>query len=731
MFSAEYGVGAARASEAGKGAGRLSGVSLATLMFAACIGGVANAQDDAADTADEVRALETVTVTAQRREENLQRTPVAVSAFSSETLVERQIDNVGSLQNAVPGLTIVPGRGSTNNAQVSLRGVGQMSQTLQFDPGVGIYVDDVYLARSQSSLLDLYGVSRVEVLRGPQGTLYGRNTIGGAIKIISERPDPSDSFGEVKLRTGSYGLLDAGASANIALAEDRAAIRVSGLRKWRRGYQENFDDTYASGQNLIAGRISAFLAPYEDLDVLINVDATDDRAPVAHGRQMNVLDYGGLGIFGPTPDAYKTTSRVPNDNYYRNYGVSSNVSWSGLDALTLTSITAYRRNWFQANIDLDGTPEDIFSSIQKQRQWQFSQELQASFELGNLDVVSGLFYFREQTDSNLSTHLVVALAPDFNLTIPGESNSDITTHSYAAFAHGVYALSPEWSVSAGLRWSRDKKSTSLVPDQERSFNSLVPKLSVDYHPTDDLLVYASYTQGFKAGSFNVFATDTIVPFEPETVDSYEIGLKSDLLQNRLRLNLAAFHAGYENFQADTIVPGPDGTPTRFTLNAASATTKGIEFEAFARPTTNLSLTGTYTYLNAEFDDYRNSPFGDLSGTPLANAPKHTVGLSASYDVSLSPDFDLTLQADATHRSKSFRYPGTHDRMIEDPNTIVNAQLLLSPASDRWTFSAGVKNLTDEVVLADGYDVRSLGMNNLLLLFYKEPRTWTAGLTYRF
>ena len=759
-------------------------VALATTALYWTIGPVA---------AQSAGGLEEVTVTARRFEESLQEAPVAVSAFGQDALEARSITNLEDIGRYVPNMQFFPnGIAGGSSGQPFIRGVGQFDFMITTDPGVAIYLDGVYLARSLGNLLDLVDVERIEVLRGPQGTLYGKNTIGGAINVVSRRPgNETELFGEV--RVGDYDRIDARASVSLPVIEDRLAIRLAASTKNADGYGERL----LTGEDMGDDDSTAFQAvvdwqPTEALDVTLAFDRTDvDQAfAVSHTEEINpAAPLQGLynALVAPydsryiTDDPYQSNATGLNSNEQDIWGASLTLSWQ-LGDLTLKSITGYRDQQQTFGTDPDGSPETIVDELDTTDQNQFSEELQLSgTSFGDkLRWVTGLYYFEEDADGLMNVTLLpgifaaleslpgpfVPLAPGVTCPPPpdvplpcagGAGNPlntifDLTriitleqqTESFAAYAQASYQLTDPLSVTVGLRYTKEDKdfSTSLylptsqiflIPPTDRSdsWSDVSPRLGVEYHVSDDVLLYASASKGFKSGGFNGRGSNAneVNAYEPEELWSYEVGIKSEWWERRVRLNAAAFFNDYEDLQFTTQTVAPDGTQVVLVGNAAKAEISGVEVELAAAPTDALNIGVTVGYLDSKYTEIDDSVQTITLDSELIGAPEWTASASADFTVPLAEWAEIVVRSDYTYRSKTYFDAANTESVSQDGYGLWNAALTLQSPTQRWALTAGVLNVADEEYRVTGVGVLdSLGFASAI---YGRPREWYVQASARF
>ena len=713
--------------------------------------------------------LEEITVTARRRDEALQEVPIAVSAFSSEELRQLQADDLAGLQGSVPNLNLVQGRGSATSANVYIRGIGQPDALQTFDPAVGIYLDDVFISRIQGALFNLYDVERVEVLRGPQGTLYGKNTIAGAIRLISRKP-PDELRGDFDLGYGDYNRVDARGYVGGPIT-DTVGVSVAGLYSQRDGVVE--DRTTGRDYNDIdtaAGRAILSYTPNDQLDVSLAVDYTRQRNALNLGRaeallyQFN-LATGGIKVLQPAPTGdwqfESRTSFQGNEGQATDHaGVALTVGWQISDDWRFKSITAYRDLDIDNYVDIDASAwelGDVFVGVDQE---QFSQEFQLLFDAGDrLTGVFGVYYLGEDITSHQEAYaddfLTLGALP---LTFLRTVDDDLQTDSYAAFGQATYKVSDQVSATLGLRYTSESKdyfrTTSTfysVPafngtfeyvDDDR-WDAFTPSFTLDYQVTSDSLLYASAGRGFKSGGFNGRANEAASTgaYDPEYVWTYELGSKNTFAGGSLRVNGAVFYSDYTDFQARVSeVVDPNAPVPSFAfpvLNAGSLGIYGAELETTWVPLTGLTLQAQVGFLNAYYGEFTEEVRGpnntvvirDRSGDEPPFAPNWTARVGASYEFGLDDMGSLTLAADWNYRGKAWLSVDNRDVLTQDAFSLFNALATWQSQSKTWRASAGMKNITDEVYKTDAQEFSSVG--NIQTAYYGDPRTWQLTIGYSF
>ncbi|MGM9482431.1 TonB-dependent receptor [Roseateles sp. NT4] len=702
----------------------------------------------AAQTAAEpaITTLDVVKVTARKREESLQDVPVAVTALTADQLDKLAIKDLGDLQGQVPNLTIYAARGSNTTITTFIRGVGQADPLWGVDPGVGIYFDDVYIARPQGALLDVYDVQRVEVLRGPQGTLYGKNTIGGAVKYVS-KPLPTQTEGQVTLAIGNYGQVTAKAGVGTAVNDGQIRFRVAGASLNREGYgRDTTDGTPVSDQSTMSGRLSMGWFPTgSSFNAQVSVDRTQDNSHM-RGFQRLAVNAFDPAKTPPGTNRYDIASGMPNANGTKSEGESLTLNWGASGDWSLKYILAHRESDTNTSIDFDGLPAKIADVRAEYHDSSQSHELQAVYEGDNSSGVVGLYYFDGRAGGTVRNNF-------FNLSF-GTTNGQVFTQGKAIFGDWSWRLGPVFSVSAGLRYTReDKRAVVLnqafandqfsgtpiaVPanfDKERSVTNTSPRLSLEYKASKEIKLYTTASRGFKSGGYNIRANTVSFPssgrpFEDEKLDSLELGAKMVLDGGRLELNTAVFHNKYKNVQLSvfTSYTTPTGQPGFFGdfTNAGKATVQGAELEFLWMPTQAWRLSGNLATLNAKYDEYIDRGVNVADQKKFSNTPKFQASLNVEHNAKLGIG-TLRSRLGVSHRSKVYPTTDLSEALAQDAYTLVNAGLIWEKDAKLSFFLQG-NNLTNKAYKTDGYNIAALGV---LDAFYGPPRTFTIGGTFKF
>lgn len=713
---------------------------------------------------EEAQRLDNVVVTARRREESIFDVPVAVSAFGESDLVEKQATAIDGLQGSVPNLNIVQGRGSANSVNVFIRGIGQPDALQTFDPGVGMYVDDIYYSRINGALISMFDVQQVEVLRGPQGTLYGKNSTGGAIKITTKNPF-DDQGGSVEATIGQFGRAEGRVYAGGQLS-DTLAGSIAGAWLTHDGYMSdavtgkryNDDDTRAIRAKLAYRPSDAFRAT-------LTIDHTKQDAALSMGRAMAPLRQTDLAlgpvILQPAPvgdfDYFAQTSFSPDKGQNMTHqGLTLGMEWDLSESWLFKSITGHRRLETNSYIDIDASPFELGDVLVALDQKQTSQEFQWQYDNGsNLQSTFGVYYMRENVPSYQEAYAddlfaYATLPIDFLRTI----DDDLTTKSTAAFAHVNWEFAPTWTLATGLRWTRDQKSydrststfwgpmlaalnETVAFSGDKSWTALTPSISLQKNFTDRVMGYVSANRGFKSGGFNGranSAVDAANPvFDPEFVWTYEVGVKGTSSDGRFRGGVAAFMSDYKDFQA-RVSQDVGSFPV---LNAAELDIKGIELEGAAMLGDATTLSAQIGWLDAEykrFDDFRLDP-GYAGYDPNVNhdhvpfSPDLTARLALNHGFALGNGSMLSVGGDASYRGKTWLSVDNRDVLSQDAYTLLGLYTIWDSPSYTWQVRAGVRNLTDEEYKVEGQEFASVG--NIQTAYYGWRRNWYLAVRYNF
>lgn len=689
--------------------------------------------------------LEEITVSARRREERLQTTPLSVASFGSEALENRNVTNLIDLDSAVPNISIGGASGAgTTNSSFYVRGIGQERNSIASEPGVGLYVDDVYIGQSEGGLLAAVDLLRLEVLRGPQGTLFGKNTIGGAIRFISAKPDatPAGSF-EVTL--GDYNRRDLKATGNVPLS-DTVFLRLSGASTQRDGYVTRLiDDLETGDDNTKSLRAQLSWDATDTVSVNFAVDASSLRNNGASSVALDINPSAGFAAQSIDPATgarfdrryltesfYTTYGDAPNYGRYTGWGASATVDWRMGNELALKSITSYRTHEFSSAIDLDATPQDMFSQEFARTHEQRSQELQLSGKSfdSRLDWLLGAYYFYENPVEN---RFVVATR---NTPVDRSEHAltDLESTSYALFGQGTYHLTQKLSTTVGMRWSTEEKKMTSVSTtmavtrsaaNEAQWQNVSPRIGLEYQWTDNLMTYISWASGFKAGSFNDriradLPNNGILPYDAETLATSEVGVRSDLLRSRLRVNATYFHSKYDKLQLVSLLPGATAPLVQ---NVGAAELDGVEFDVIGLLPGALTVNVSAAYTDAEYTDVAGA-IGFTLQSPLNRTPKYSYSVGGEQKSKLPFGGAITTRVD-------WGWKDEYRLSASDPNAITQAafgllssRVTYTEPNGRWRLALFGTNLTNRKYVLSGYNSGGYGF------IYGEPgRPREFGLAF--
>lgn len=716
--------------------------------------------------------LDEIVVTARRIEESLQDTPIAVTAVTGAGLEERGVEQITEVANIAPNVNFSyagTSSGSDAAAVIFIRGVGQNDFTLVTDPGVGIYVDGVYLGRSIGSVLDVFDLKQIEILRGPQGTLFGRNTIGGAINLTT-REIGDELGGSARIIVGEDNRLETFLTLDVPL-NDNFALSFSGLRRERDGTVLRNDGTRLGDDNMRGGRIKARWQVNDRWRSVLSLDGVDEDEESAAEVVLDVIESSPFVAFfnnntfgngsvdaacagavppgGPLDNAscandqfvlgpFRSAETGASGSDIRTWGASLTQDFELRDSLSIKSISAYREVdgvFFRPS---DGTPFDIFQTDSAYAQEQFSQEIQligSNFDR-RFTWVGGLFYFREE---GAARDIVRGIVGNF----PRDIGASTDNSNWAIFGEGTLEVGERLRLIGGLRYTDETKETdlnsvSLVTGEnalsgtadgviEQRFAEVTWRASALFDISQRAKAYVTASTGFKSGGVvqrNTGRTPAAPTFEPEFVDLFELGLKSELATINLRLNIAAFYSEYSAIQLDGAPPGSGFGTVQF--NAGEAEISGLEVEFDWRPADSLAFTGALGLIDAEYTALAEGSFVTLEDK-LIRTPQVTWSLGASYGI--FTDYGVfTPRIDWVYKSRHAFEPSNTALTTENGYHALNAALTYNHPARPWRFIAGVENLTDETyrVAADFN-----GVIGYELGIFARARNWFISARYQF
>jgi len=709
--------------------------------------------------------LEDIVVTARRVSESLQDTPVAVSAFTSAAIENKFATDIRALAGDVPNVVItnVPG---FNAASIGIRGQSTGDIILTFEPAVAVVVDDFVLAHVQTQLFDLFDIERIEVLRGPQGTLFGKNTVGGVVNVITKRPEPGFS-GEVRLGYSSFNTKDVKAAINVPIASN-LYLRAAGSFQESDGFyrltKNNDVDGIQGvrgrgqrwgGSRYFSGRAKLLWEPTSDTDLLLTYEILRDRGDsppsvneTPPGFLFDVLGFPGVQTTGASPFDTGTTlcagsstaptcpgtlsgHRVDVDGIYLRG--EHNIQGTG----TFTMVGGWRRVRSQLPSDYTGENAYLFVSTREDTRKQYSLEGRFSSDFSDaLKFTVGAMYWGQTLDANATSFLgfLRFLGDPTALNDPNQSTATYKVDSYAMFGEAEYKVADPFSVFLGARYTKESKDFSVQPQVRRSiiatgfwpeysdsakFDRPTIRAGYRWEISPSINNYFTYSQGYKSGGYNeqAMSATSALPFKEETADSFELGFKTETPDRRLRVNVAAFYVKYNDLQRDAVVPfvdpitGLPGQETR-TTNAGKAEVKGIELEISAAPTAGLTLGAAVGWQKAKYNEFRTDVDGDginddASYLKLRNAPQWTASANARYEFPPMAWGTVSLNADINYQSEYESATLNADYSQGQARTLVGASIGWTDPAERYRVAIFGRNLLDEVYRVSANSVAGL------------------------
>jgi iron complex outermembrane receptor protein len=714
--------------------------------------GTAIAQTPSSTAADGQPVLDEVLVTARKRTESAQSVPLALSALNSEALERVQATDILDIAGLTPNLQINLQLATTDVAAVYLRGFGIGSNEPNVEPAVAVYVDGIYQSTLTGTLTDLFDVEALEVLRGPQGTLLGKNSAAGAISIRTKRPS-GEFDGEVAVDYGRFDKFVARGLLNFPIIEGIASGKISAGYKGGGGYYKNLEpggDKYLGDALIRTVRGGVLIEPSDRISWYVTADYYENNSDQGGIRNISSDVSGGLyqpvplqctllGMCTPNTRRHTTAANYTEEGRIKQYGVTSDANIN-LGAVTLSALTGYKHYKGINNQDVDGTPATILHALDDTlKNEQFSQELRISSTEGGgadldgrLDWLFGLYYFDQEFD--FDQHLLVFDAP-----VLQAQAGDV--ESYALFGHAIYKMTDAWNVSLGVRQTWDRKKHNYRPPgvsertyEKAKFDELTLELGTEYALDATKKIYARYAQGYRGGGFVGIPSlpDSGVVYDPETVDSYEVGLKSDWLNGRLRANLYGFYNEYKDLQRTTAIPSEAAGFLLVTRNAASATVKGVEFEGRALVSERFEVSANVGYLDASYDKYEADLLGtgevrDISYFRFPFAPKWTANVGATYSIPLGSLGTMTLMGNYSYRSEHALRITDIPAAEQSGYGIVDGSIRFEDASSKYALTFYGKNLTDKHYLIQ---MEPNGNLNTLVVD-GAPRLWGVEIAAKF
>ena len=701
--------------------------------------------DAAAGTGNTPR-LDRVVVTARHRNEWLQDTPASITVLSARELAERQADDLSALSEAVPNVAIQAARPFNHAITATIRGAGQSETVWGVEPGVGVYIDDVYLARPQAALLDILDVARIEVLRGPQGTLYGRNTLGGAIRYLTRAPEAEPSA-RMGVTVGEPRRRDARAILNLPLGE-RLRTRVALGRFLQDGEGRNLvTGASVGGRDAVVARVALDWTASEALDVRLAADGFRDRSGprAAHRESINPFDPGQTPV---DPGRYDNRSGMPDLDRADAHGASVTFDWSPHEAWRLKSITAYRRDDSEGNVDFDQLPAHISDLNRDLYEEQRSQEFQWQGGGEHVQGVAGVFLFDGEAGGQVRQ--------EQRSRTYMQSGGFVRTRSVAGYGDGTWQLNPRVALEAGLRWTVERKSARVLNQgytdatfqtpngrvaadfsDSTVFRSLSPRVNLSFRPRPNTLLYAQASRGFRAGGYNIRANTAAVPasglpFRDESALALELGAKADWRDGRIVGAATLFRTLARDLQLSVLTSydsngdGVDDAVFGDFRNAGAATLQGAELELSWQATQVWRGSAYAGYLDAQYDEYLVDGVDVSASHHVPNAPRMTAGASVVAEWPLARGGSLLLRADGGYRARSWPTGEPSAFLVQPGYSVWNASLRWRSADERWQLALAGSNLGDKIYHTTGWDTPVVGVRQLN---YGAPRQFSLSAEY--
>ena len=737
----------------------------------------AYAQTSAATAASAADDGDAIIVTARRREESLLNVPIAITAISGDQLANQGSADITALAETVPNVTLEASRATNSTLSAFIRGVGQQDPVSGFEQGVGIYLDDVYLNRPQAAVLDIYDVQRIEVLRGPQGTLYGRNTVGGAVKYVTRRLDDKAHLA-AHATYGSYNQADGVITGSVAVGDSKI-IRIGGslARLTRGGFGTNLTNGLSNyNKDIWAGRGTIEIHG-TNIFARVTADYTHDTSNPRGGHRLIP------GLVSATPvlaNVYDTKGGL-------NFPVQDITAWGTslfleaqpTEGVTFRSISAYRKDDSATPIDFDALPAVDVDVPGYYRNRQFSQELQVLIDKGNFNGLIGAYYLNASALTQFVVRLFTTLGG-----LTGYTDANVDTETLAAFADFTYDFSDQLSLSVGGRYTWDERSAKILRQNylgggsptfggaglpfgapgtnfrgKRAFTKFTPRASLSFKPNPDTQLYVSFSQGFKGGGFDPRGAGSNAPdlngdgiksdaeitqflsFRPEKVNSYEIGYKAVLFDRRFTVALAAFRMDYTDVQIPGSIACTIGGLPSFcgvVSNAGKAKLQGFEAEGKLRFGA-LTLNGSVGYIDAKY----LSNIANIAGVPtqvapfrhVQNTPAWSGAASATYGVELG-EGKVDFTAGMSFKSTTYQFEIANPYLDQPAYQLFDASIVYHAPGNRWSLGVFGKNLTNERIKTSGYTfmradpttgvlvtplASALGKEGILSAYYANPR----------
>ena len=738
--------------------------------------GVFLSEDVSAAESPQAGNIEEVVVTARRREENLQDVPISVSVLSADDIERFSMRSTMDIDQQIPNFRF-DNTATTLNARLFVRGVGQRGASFRQDPRVGVYLDGMYVPRPSGAILDLLDIASIQVLRGPQGTLFGKNTTGGAVLVESTLPTSGEFDARVKVEAGSFDLFSGQAIVDIPIVKEwlaaRIAVRHQELDGWEKdvitGDKANADDTRSY-------RVSISAFPSDEFEFTLTGESFRQRGTASGGQCLwrPTLTSFITRLEPDNPDEVaeiragcQLSEGLPNDKTALSQlqdlrkdtkAVSGRLTWD-LGPLTLKSVTSWRELDGSVNVDFDGGASAILDDIDADTNTYKSQELQIAGSAidDRFDWLVGFFFDKEDGEEFAGGTRCIApqlLGPCLPQNAEAPTFADF--ESWAAFTDATFAVTEHISITAGVRYTEDTKEIStysVQPDlitpvsgsftsRKADFSAATPHVSTTYQFNDDLMAYAGWSRGFTSGGFNA-ASANLLPFDEETIDAYELGMKSSWLDRRVTLNAALFYSDFQDQQVIvTSLNRETGNIQQLVSNAAASTIRGGEIEVAATLAEGWTINAGFGYTDASYDKFDaviqlgTGPGGelitgieDLSDGNFEHVPKWSFNASVAYETAVGSFGQLRSQLDWIQEADSFNDPQNDPEAKTDSYGLLNGRINLLFPNEKTELSLWGRNLTDKQYVREGEGIRTA--LNIVIRKWSPPRSVGVTLQHRF
>lgn len=730
--------------------------------------------------------LEEVTVTAQKRAESLQEIPIAITAISGEVLRQDGVASLHDISNKIPNLVF--SAFSPGQPEIAIRGIGTKEDGAAASDSIVVSVDDIYIAARTAQVFDIFDLERIEVLRGPQGTLYGKNSIGGSINFVTSRPTEEFRF-RFRQTVGDFSRLDTGGLISGPVSENLLG-KISFSRRKFDGYLDNLLLDEQQGEaDTIALRGQLLWKVSDNVEVLFGGDYSDDdigatnREPIGSTGPLHdckcVSDPVAVNIaLGGAGDAHDTLAETEGFTDRQVKGINAKVTWD-LGTMQFVSITSYRESEFDwledseglppsAPVDLTGAsgnpgigltrpPEEGFSfdvnDSAVEDTEQFTQEFRLMGDSENgLVWVAGAFFSDEEIVRSERFEFTALGGPGLDNLSDYQANQENNSTSWAVYGQATWPVNDRLNVTGGLRYSYEEKKIlvsnvrfsgiglllqAFDPTRaSESWNNVSGRLAVDYSVNDDVMVYGSIATGFKTGGFTGAASTqerATTPFDEETAISYEVGLKGLWANRRLQTNIAAFFTDYDDLQVTRFFQPQGGTFGEFiTENAGKAEISGFELEVIGLLTDSMEIGGNFAYLDAEYTEFFGTPDvtggGDFSGNVMRQAPEYSFYLYAIYTFNLQDSGQISAKVDYAYQDDMFFDPNNNPITIAPSYSLWNARLAWTSTNGNWEVAGWIKNISDKDYIHHTFSQRG---SRIAFARFGPPRHYGVTVTYNY